>query len=273
MSKNSVTPASKGSKQNTHNDADELISEGVHEFKTAAAKTATGIIEQGLAVLKIKQGCDIKQGGTNFPDVAMRELGLSESMASYLLSIGSQSEKLLTVVNSLPSESVTTIAAIGRMDEATIADKIERGVITPTATRDQVQEKVRVQKSVPSNSLEDSKGDTVADVYKNLAKKDQKILDAHVKSVVARAFNEAKRQAREEIAQAQAERARLQEERAAVEKARRMVSDPFTEEEYKIILGALHPDRHEACGMKDRAAKAWTLFMRLENVCKKRSAA
>ena len=46
--------------------ANAMIQEGVDEFKLAAAKTATGIIEQGLAVLKIKQGCAQKQGGSDY---------------------------------------------------------------------------------------------------------------------------------------------------------------------------------------------------------------
>ena len=68
--------------------ADKMIQDGVDEYKMAAAKTATGIIEQGLAILKIKQGCGKKSGGTDFPEVVMRLLKLNENTARKLALIG-----------------------------------------------------------------------------------------------------------------------------------------------------------------------------------------
>jgi hypothetical protein len=67
----------------------------------------------------------------------------------------------------------------------------------------------------------------------------------------------------------------LQEEKLAVmqsqteiKKARAVVFLPFTREEYKLIMGMLHPDRHP--GREDRAERAIGIFRRIENVCKKK---
>ena len=134
----------------------------------AAAKTATGIIEQGLAVLKIKQGCARKQGGSHFPEVAMRLLGLSYRTAKMFAKIGAEAEKLGNHGSLLPGESMTTIYRIACMPPEVIADKIERGVITPTATRAQVLEKIIVTTSRTVASAEDDVVTSIKDIVGKL---------------------------------------------------------------------------------------------------------
>lgn len=253
------------SNQSVAHMADELITQGVDEFRMASAKTATGIIEQGLAILKIKEGCNQKQGGSDFPEVAMRLLGLSKGMASKLVTIGAAAEKLFPVGNTLPSESITTLYQISRMDEATIADKVERGVINPTATRDQVLEQVRVgkEKTYKKGSEPASTGESVSEVFTSLNKKDQDILNAHMEKVK----NEFK-------AEVKAEREKVREDKDKVDKTRQILSEakakvqhPFTRDEYKLILGMLHPDRHP--GNEVRSQRAFDVFKRIEFICKK----
>jgi len=72
------------------------------------------------------QGCTKKQGGSDFPEVAMRLLGLSENMARKFAKIGEEAEKLRHHGDELPTESMSTIHAIATMPPETIADKIER---------------------------------------------------------------------------------------------------------------------------------------------------
>lgn len=247
--------------------ADALIQQGVDEFRLAAAKTATGIIEQGIAVLKIKQGCEVKQGGTDFPDVVMRELGLPLSAAKKYALIGEAAQKLVPVGTSLPSDSISTIYHIARMDEATIADKIKRGVITPTATRDQVLEQMRVQKqkTVKAKDEPESLGVDVTEVFARLAKKDQKLLNDHMAAIQKEIKAKARKEAKEEIEEARKRKAQADETRRRLEQKLEVASSPFTKDEYRMILGMLHPDKHP--GNEERAKKAFDIFKRIQDFC------
>jgi len=190
-----------------------LINEGVDEFRMAATKTATGIIEQGLAVLKIKQGCAKKQGGSDFPEVAMRLLGLSRSLSKKYALIGEAAKKLVPVGTSLPAESVSTIYMISRMTPDEIADKIERGVITPTATRAQVLEKTILTTSRTIASAEDEVVSSIKDIVGKLSKKEQKALFAEVDAARKLEREAATKEAKTQLAA-------IQEERKQIDKAR-----------------------------------------------------
>ena len=249
--------------------ADTLIQQGVDEFKLAAAKTATGIIEQGLAVLKIKNGCEKKQGGSDFPDVAMRELGLSQSMAVKYACIGKAAEKLIPVGISLPGESVSTLYHVAMMDENTIADKIARGIISPSATRDQVTEKKRVQTSTTVHHDDSDLAADFSGVLSKLKPAEQKILKAQFAAEMKVSVNKAKAEAKKTIDDVRDERADIDKARAQLRQARKMVQDPFTAEEFKKIRGMLHPDKHP--DNQGRAKEAFELFIRIEPICKKRN--
>ncbi len=81
---------------------------------------------------------------------------------------------MFTVVNVLPPESVTTMYIIARMDDAEIDDKIARGIINPTASRDQVLEQVRIQntRTIKKSASDDVDhiGTVIAELEKRLAK-------------------------------------------------------------------------------------------------------
>ena len=247
--------------------ADALIQEGVDEFKMAAAKTATGIIEQGLAVLKIKQGCEKKQGGTDFPDVAMRELNLKEATARAYARVGEHAVKLRTIVRNLPSESLTTIEAVARMDEATIADKVERGVITPTATRAQVLEKKRVSKEVTVAADDPNAPDLSAvEVYATLPSKHQKALEAHIQGLMTAYKKKVRKELVEEADALAQEKAALIQARSTLDNQIKYAKRPFTREEYQLIRGMLHPDKHP--DFVERANRAIAVFAKIEKLCK-----
>ena len=81
---------------------------------------------------------------------------------------------MFTVVNVLPPESVTTMYIKARMDDAEIDDKIARGIINPTASRDQVLEQVRIQntRTIKKSASDDVDhiGTVIAELEKRLAK-------------------------------------------------------------------------------------------------------
>lgn len=246
-----------------------LIIEGADEFRRAAAKTATGIIEQGVAVLKIKQGCAKKQGGSDFLDIAMRLLGLPNHTASWFVTIGQNANKLLSVDKSLPGDAVSTLYQIARMPPDVIADKIERGVITPTASRTQVLEKTIVRTSRTVVSTDDEVVSSIKDIVGKLSKKEQKALFAEVDAARKLEREAATKEAKAQLTAIQAERRQIDRARAELRIARRMVLDPFTADEFKKILGMLHPDRHP--GNEARAKEVFETFSRIKPICKKRN--
>ena len=248
--------------------ADHLIRQGVDAFNLAAAKTASGIIEQGLAVLKIWQGCEAKQGGTDFPDVVMRELGLSKQSASNFLCIGQEHKKLSRIRDSLPGQSVRTIYHIACMEPDVIADKIERKVITQNATEHGVLEKPPRKRVVIEQKHDDTQlAKDFAGVLSKLKPKEQKILRAQYAADLKAAVENARAEAKEQLASARKEREQNAQARSELQKARRLVQDPFTAGEFNKIRGMLHPDKHPE--NQARAKEAFELFLRIRPICNK----
>jgi hypothetical protein len=214
-----------------------------------------------LAVLKIKYGCEAKQGGTDFPEVAMERLGLKEATACKLLRIGQEAEKLLRIRKSLPGSSMVTLYQIARMEPDVIDDKIERGVIHPNATEHQVIEKPRPKRvEVQVNHDDTELAKDFAGVLAKLKPDEQKILRKQYDSDMRAAVNNQLKEIRKE-------REQIDKARTELKRARRQVQDPFTQEEFRKIRAMLHPDRHP--GNEQKAKEAFNLFVRIEPICKK----
>lgn len=248
--------------------ADRLIREGVDAFNLAAAKTASGIIEQGLAVLKIFEGCEVRSGGTDFPDVAMRELGLSKSAACKFLRIGKEHDKLFPIRNSLPGDAFSSVYEVARMEPEIISEKLDRGVITPTATVAQILEKEPRKRVVVEQKHDNTElAKDFAGVLSKLKDKEKKILRAQYAADLKSAVDTARAEAKEQLASARKEREQNAQARSELHKARRLVQEPFTAGEFNKIRGMLHPDKHP--GNEARAKEAFELFLRIRPICNK----
>ena len=250
--------------------ADTLIREGVDEFRMAAASTATGIIQMGQAVLKIKEGCNKKQGGSDFTETVMRELGLKEAMANYLARIGKDATKLLSVERSLPAESVKTIYTIAKMDDDVIADKIERGIIHPGATVNGVREVKRVDSKSGSREVTSKDPEVIATmdkIVKKLNKKEKDALSAEFTAKVKVEVDKAKKEAMQIKKEASEKIMEAEKLRSTLTKARRILQYPLSMDEYRLIRGMLHPDKHP--NNSERANQAYQAFTKIEPICKK----
>lgn len=109
---------------------------------------------------------------------------------------------------------------------------------------------------------------TAKHVFEKLTNADQKILKADIKKAKGEIRAEAKAEAKDELSKYQEERRKVGETRTQLASARAMVQDPFTEAEFKLIRGMLHPDKHPQ--NQKRAQRAFDVFIRIEAVCKRK---
>ena len=139
--------------------AETRFEDSCKNLENALTSIQRNFIEAGIATVAIKESCGTVQGGSEFPAVMMERFGLGSAASNELLAIGLNAKRLLAIASSLPRESRSTLYKIARMDDATIADKIARGVITPTASRDQVMEVLCVgkRKMVKKTEVEEVK--------------------------------------------------------------------------------------------------------------------
>ena len=127
--------------------------------------------------------------------------------------------------------------------------------------------------AVKTQAKRDRNEGKVEKAFSNLPEKDQKALNDHMQDLVDQAREHFDKKFAERVKE---DRVRCRKESVAnnetqmrLDKAWKMLSAPFTHEEYKVVLGMLHSDKHEDPLLKDRADKAFTIFNRIEHLCPK----
>lgn len=151
-----------------------------------------------------------------------------------------------------------------------LAEKVREGKTTVhTALR---EVKARKEKAVEPEKQEPAapKKRTAEDVFDELTKKDQVLVNRHVERLVGEVRAAVDAEYKSRAASLNTDEAELARKRKKLEDDRRLVSLPITQHEYKFVLGMLHPDRHP--GKEDRAQKAFDIFTRLEGVCRRSAA-
>jgi len=146
----------------------------------------------------------------------------------------------------------------------------------PPPTRDQVLAnlaKSAAEAQAKTLAKRERNQSKVEKVFARLPEKAQKALNDYMqdqcdemRELFNKKFLERTKDYRESI---QKERTEISETKARLRKAQALCFLPLDLDEYRLILGLIHPDKHEGDeGAERRANRAVNIFKRLESVCK-----
>lgn len=103
-----------------------------------------------------------------------------------------------------------------------------------------------------------------------LSKREKKILDKHLSDVDFAARKQEREHSAGLIENLHNDRMEIAAQQAQLRESRMMLRSPLDYDEFKLIRGMLHPDKHP--GNEARAQRAFDAFSRLELICKRAAA-